>query len=125
MLCLKRRTVYESCMSALTLTSGLRLLSRREYKAVHTDAISAIHADVRAALPYFLLGVIASDHGKPVKALALFETAIDYDPEVAHYSAYRAMTLSILRRSKAARIIRHDRRRVFPLWVSCTRGFAF
>jgi tetratricopeptide (TPR) repeat protein len=90
-------------MSALTLKSGLRRLSRQDYASVHADAIAAIHADVNAPLPYFLLGVIASDHGNHSKALELFETAAHLDKTEPHYGAYRAMTLSTLRRSHAAR----------------------
>ena len=91
-------------MANLSLTNGLRRLAQKDYAAVHAEAIDLIKQDVNSALPFFLLGVVAFDHKNYGKALELFEKAERLDPSEPHFTAYRAMTLSILRRSNEARL---------------------
>lgn len=91
-------------MATLTLKAGLQRLSQKDYAAVHRDCINAIKADVNAPVPFFLLGVIAFEHSNYGKALELFEKAEALNPSEVHFTAYLAMTLSILRRSNEARL---------------------
>lgn len=91
-------------MSELTVITGLRRLAKAQYKNVHADCIAAITVDLKNAVPYFLLGVIAFDHKNFIKALELFSTAQRCDPAEAYYPAYAAMTFSTLRRSNEARL---------------------
>ena len=85
------------------LDSGLRLLAQHKFEQVHADCIAAIKVDVRNPIAYFLLGVIASEHGKHDKAVELFGTAETYDPTEPHYPTYLAMSLSTLRRQNQAK----------------------
>lgn len=87
-----------------TIKNGLQRLSQKDYAATHRDCIDMIKVDVNAPLPYFLLGIIAFDHNNFSKALELFEKAERFDPMEAYFTAYRAMTLSTLRRSNDARL---------------------
>ena len=91
-------------MPQLSLENGLGLLRKKAYKDVHAGALKAIATNVRAPVPYFLLGVIAFDHNNFGKALELFGRARQLDPNKAYYPAYEAMTLSTLRRSNEARL---------------------
>jgi tetratricopeptide (TPR) repeat protein len=70
---------------------------------VHAECIAAINKDIRNPIPYFLLGVIADQHGNHHKAIELFKTAEDYDPKEPYYPAYLAKCLSSLRRQSRAR----------------------
>ena len=90
-------------MPPITLSMGLTLLRKKAYKTVHEAAIKAIKADVKDSLPYFLLGVIASEHDNYAKALDLFSTAIGYDPSVIDYHVHHAKILSTLGRQNAAK----------------------
>ena len=83
-------------METLTLRNGLKRLGHKDYKAVHTGAIDLIKADVNNPVAYFLLGMIAAEHGNHPKAQELFEKACDLDPACAYYPAHHAKTLSIL-----------------------------
>lgn len=89
-------------MSELTITTGLRRLAAKQYAEVHADCISALKTKISDPVPYFLLGVVAFDHQNFAKALELFSKANTFNPAQAYYSAYRAMTLSTLRRSNEA-----------------------
>lgn len=91
-------------MSFISLREGLRLLAKREYKQVHENCLAAIRADVHNPVPFFLLGVIASEHSNHVKALELFAKAEELGPDAAYYPAYLAKTLSVLRRQDEAHL---------------------
>ena len=91
-------------MPQLTLKTGLNLLRQKAYQAVHAESVRTIEADVRAPVPYFLLGVLAFDHQNYGKASELFRRAHKLDPTEAHYPAYEAMALSTLRKSNAAHL---------------------
>ena len=62
-------------MQTLTIDSGLRLLAQKQFKKIHTDSIAAIKADVSNPIAYFLLGVIAAEHGNYDKALELYKNS--------------------------------------------------
>lgn len=83
-------------MPTLTLTTGLSLLQKKAYEAVHGDAMRMLKKDVKAPLPYFLLGVIASDHNNFKKAHELFSRAAKLDPSIIEFHTYNAKTLSTL-----------------------------
>ena len=91
-------------MQSLTIRGGLGLLSQKRYKQIHEKCLLAIKANLQNPVPYFLLGVIASEHDNHLKALKLFAKAQDLDSETAFYPAYLARTLAVLRRQNAARI---------------------
>ena len=90
-------------MTALTLKSGLQQLKKGAYKALHTESIARITANVNNPLPYFLLGGIASAHGNHSKALELFTKAATLDETEIWYQLYRAKELSTLGRSNEAK----------------------
>jgi tetratricopeptide (TPR) repeat protein len=90
-------------MQTLSLDRGLRLLAQKEFQAVHANCISTIKKDIKSAVAYFLLGVIADEHGNHDKAVELFRTAESYDGSEPHYPAYLAKTLSTLRRQNEAK----------------------
>ena len=92
-------------MSRLTLDSGLRLLRRKEYKSVHTAAIDLIAQDVNQPLPYFLLAVLATDHGNHRKSLELFERAGALGLDHIELHTSHAKTLSTLGRQNSAKLI--------------------
>ena len=91
-------------MKPLTLSTGLKLLRQKAYKEVHGGAIEAIKKDVSDPLPYFLLGVIASEHENYSKALELFSKAADFGPDVIDYQVHHAKTLSTLGCQNAAKV---------------------
>jgi len=92
-------------MPHLTLETGLGLLRKKAYETVHTKSIENLKANVRAPMPYFFLGVIASDHNNHNKALELYDKAIELNPNVPTFSIYKAITLSLLGQQSAAKKI--------------------
>lgn len=91
-------------MDKLTIQAGLKSLQNKRYKAVHVDCINAIKANISNPIPYFLLGIIASDHGNTEKALELFSKAENLDSTKAHFSAFLGKTHSALRQSTEAKL---------------------
>lgn len=91
-------------LSTLTLKKSLQALSQKRYKQIHGLCIEEIKRDVSNSLPYFLLGVIAFDHGNFVKAEELFDRAETLDANEPHYPAYLARLHSELRKPEAAEI---------------------
>jgi len=90
-------------MPKLTLTSGLAALRRKDYKTLHAQAMADLKVNINNPLPYFLLAVLAADHGNHQKALELFAMAIKIDANIAEFHIYRASTLSVLRQQNAAK----------------------
>lgn len=90
-------------MQDLTVITGLKRLSQKDYAGVHKDCIAAIEAGDNLAAAFFLLGVVAFDHKNYSKAVELFDKAESLDSTQAYYPAYLAMALSTFRRSNAAR----------------------
>ena len=86
------------------INRGLARLQQKEFEAVHGDAVELIKQDTANPLPYFLLGIIASEHGNFGKALELFERAAEFDSAEAFYRIYHAKTLSTLARQNAAKL---------------------
>jgi tetratricopeptide (TPR) repeat protein len=62
-----------------------------------------IKADVNDAVPYFLLAMLAADHGNHIKACELFERAAALDPQSAVYQAYHGKALTTLGHQNRAR----------------------
>ncbi|MEP3891851.1 MAG: sulfotransferase [Hellea sp.] len=91
-------------MLNLTLSSGLSLLKQKAYKQLHGECIAAIRQNVNAPLPYFFLGIIASDHDNHLKALDLFSKASELDDTIIEFHIYHAKTLSTLGRRHAAKV---------------------
>ena len=90
-------------MANFDLTTGLRLLRQKAYKEVHTSAIHAIKNNVDDPLPYFLLGIIAEEHGNHAKAFELFSKATAFEPKNVYFQAYLAKLLSSMGRQNEAR----------------------
>ena len=91
-------------MTLSSLKIDLKRLRQKAYRDVHGDAIEAIKSNINAPLPYFLLGVIASDHNNHAKALELYSKAIALDPAVSEFHLYYARTLSSLGRQNTAKL---------------------
>ena len=91
-------------MGTLSIQAGLIALQNKNYKAVHADSIRAVQQDPYDPVPYFLLGVIAADHGNVKKASELFLRAESLDAANAFYPAFLAKTLSEARRPIEAKI---------------------
>ena len=90
-------------MLQLTLETGLGLLRKKDYKAVHAVAIRDIKENIESPVPYFCLGVIASEHQNYSKALELFDRAIALDPHIATFHIHRAMVLSMMGQQNASK----------------------
>ena len=91
-------------MPALTFPSAMRLLGQKNYQAVYDLAISALRQNEKDPLAFFFLGIIASDHGDPVKALELFAKASEHGPKSARYNAYHAKALMTLGHHAEAKV---------------------
>ncbi|WP_017932112.1 tetratricopeptide repeat-containing sulfotransferase family protein [Robiginitomaculum antarcticum] len=92
-------------MTELTLKTGLKLLGDKAFEKVHAGAIDLIKKRLDDPLPYFLLGVIASEHRNHGKALELFEQAATYEPRNICYIAHHAKQLSAMGRQNAAKTV--------------------
>ena len=79
-------------MPTLTLTSGLSLLKQKAYESVHGEAIQALKRNAKTPIPYFLLGVIASDHNNHSKAQELFSKAVMLDPNIIEFHIYKTVS---------------------------------
>ena len=101
-------------MTNFTLRDGLKRLGQKHYKSVHQSSIELIKADVNDPVPYFLLGVIAAEHGNHRKAEELFQKAARLDPQCAYYPAHLAKTLSMLGHQNEAKQAA-DRAAILPI----------
>lgn len=90
-------------MTNLTFQNGMALLQAKEFKQVHELAISAIKANVRDPLPYFMLGKIAAEHNNLVKARELFAKSAEYNPKDEYAITHHAKTLSALAQHSTAK----------------------
>lgn len=76
------------------MTAGLdeaeRRLAARDYRGAHELILSAIGADDTNGRAWFLMGVIAADHGNAGRAAELFEKAALLDPQEARGHAFLA-----------------------------------
>ncbi len=90
-------------MTSVTLESGLALIRKKNYRSVHSSAINALKRNKLDPLPYFLLGVIASEHQNQVKAFELFSKAVELDDGIVDFHVHLAKTLSALGRQNLAK----------------------
>ena len=79
-----------------------RALAQRHYRRAHELCIRALEAEPSFAGAYFLLGVLAGDHGNVAKALELMDRAIGIEPDVSRYHAHRGRYLLALARIRDA-----------------------
>ncbi|MEO1041622.1 MAG: sulfotransferase [Pseudomonadota bacterium] len=84
------------------LHEGLKLLAKRQYRDVHAQSLEMIKRNVDDAVPYFLLGTIAIDHGNFGKADELFGKAALLSPETVLFRAHHARALTMLNRQTDA-----------------------
>lgn len=78
------------------------LMARREYEAGHRLCLEVIRADPEVAGAWFLLGVLAADHGNFGRAAELFEKAAALDPADPRPRAHLARVLIPLNDQGAA-----------------------
>jgi tetratricopeptide (TPR) repeat protein len=79
-----------------------RALAQRDYRGAHAFCIRILELDPGNARAYFLLGILAGDHGNIAKALELMDRAIGFDAGVSRYHAHRARYLLALQRVREA-----------------------
>lgn len=91
-------------MTILTFQNGMALLQAKKFEQVHKLSISAIKADVRDPLPYFMLGKIAAEHDNLTKAAELFAKASELGPDDVYACVHHAKTLSAMAQHNAAKI---------------------
>jgi tetratricopeptide (TPR) repeat protein len=77
-------------------------LKARAYEHAHELAMRALRLDAGAARSYFVLAMIAADHGNPAKTLEILDRAIALDANYAAALAQRARThLTLVRQADA------------------------
>lgn len=89
------------------MTAGLdeaeQRLAARDYRGAHTLILAAIGADDTDARAWFLMGVIAADHGNAARAAELFEKAAALGTDDARIEAYLARARMALSDAPGAR----------------------
>lgn len=80
-----------------------RHLSKGAFREAHALCLQVIQGDPRAARAWFLLGVLAAEHGNHHKAAELFERATILEPGSARAHAHLGRTLVALNHQDAAR----------------------
>jgi tetratricopeptide (TPR) repeat protein len=77
-------------------------LNRRAYEDAHRCCIEILEREPEFADAYFLLGMIALEHGRAGKARELIDRALALKPDSAEYLAHRAKCLVSLKDYSAA-----------------------
>jgi tetratricopeptide (TPR) repeat protein len=85
-----------------TLARAEALMARRQYEAGHRLCLEVLAADPQAAGAWFLLGVLAADHGNFGRAAELFERAAALHPSDPRLHAHLGRTLIPLNRQAEA-----------------------
>ncbi len=80
----------------ITFTTGMKLLRAKNYETVYKQSIEALRINEKNPLPFFLLGVLASDTGSHGKSLELFAKACEHGAENVYYQTYFAKALAAL-----------------------------
>lgn len=88
--------MHKHGLSAFRLENGLAAIASGKYQEVHAKAVGMIKKDIADAVPYCLLGMIASDHGNHLKACELFQKAARLNPQQAHYHAFLGQVLTTI-----------------------------
>lgn len=78
------------------LAEAEKLMARRAYEPAHRICMQALERDPEAAAAWFLLGVLAADHGNIGRAADLFEKAAALAPVDPRPRAHLARTLMLL-----------------------------
>lgn len=84
------------------IASAEAALASKDYRTAHARCMAALARDPGNATAFFLLGVIAEEHGNFGKALEVFERALRLDDAAARVHAHRARCLVSLSRPLAA-----------------------
>lgn len=79
-----------------------RLLAGSSYQEAHRLCLSVLETSPRTGRAWFLLGLLAADHGNTAKAAELFQKAVLLDPAAARHHAQFARTLIGLNQRQAA-----------------------
>ena len=83
-------------------------LNRRAYEDAHRCCIEILKREPKFADAYFLLGMIALEHGRAGKARELIDRALSQTPDNAEYLAHRAKCLVLLKDHAAALQSAHE-----------------
>lgn len=89
-------------MAPEALERAERLLAQRAYPEAHHLCLQILQADPAAAGAWFLLGVLAAEHGRFDRAAELLARAADLDPADARAPAQLARALIALNRQADA-----------------------
>jgi tetratricopeptide (TPR) repeat protein len=79
-----------------------RALVRRDFRLAHALCLKILSAEPTHADAFFLLGMLAAEHGNFGKALELVDRALAIAPDTAEYHAQRARCLISLHRPREA-----------------------
>jgi tetratricopeptide (TPR) repeat protein len=79
-----------------------RALVRRDFRLAHTLCLKILAVEPAHAEAWFLLGMVAAEHGNFTKALELIDRALAAAPDSAEYHAQRARCLISLHRPREA-----------------------
>ncbi len=77
-------------------------LAQRDYRRAHEACLRILTADAQFADAFFLLSIIAADHGNFAKALDVVERALRVDARQGRYHAQRGRCLLGLQRPREA-----------------------
>jgi tetratricopeptide (TPR) repeat protein len=79
-----------------------RALVRRDFRLAHALCLKILTVEPAHAEAWFLLGMVAAEHGNFTKALELVDRALAAAPDSAEYHAHRARCLISLHRPREA-----------------------
>ncbi len=83
---------------AALIDSARTALSARRFEAAHRAAMTVLQQHGPDAEAFFVLAMIAVEHGNPGKAAEVLDRAIALEPEDARYHAHRARCLLSINR---------------------------
>ncbi len=95
-------TQYTEEKSRWLLQQASRNLADRNYREAHAACLEALQQNPRNAEAFYLLGVLAADHGNHAKAVDLFDRAIAIAGNLGAYHAERGRSLLALSRQGEA-----------------------
>lgn len=88
---------------ASLLQRAARALERGDFRAAHGECLTVLQRSGPQAEAWYLLGIIAAEHGNYAKAAELFDRAIGLEAGDARYHAQRAKALVSLLQREGAR----------------------
>ncbi|MEZ5953843.1 MAG: sulfotransferase [Hyphomonas sp.] len=96
------KDLHTSATEARQLDEAGRLLEAKSYQEAHALCLAVLNANPGSARAYYLLGVMAADHGGHRKAIELFDRALAIDGQHSGALTQKARSLiARLERSQA------------------------